>query len=67
MLHGVKPCPMSNSSSQIPHGGCMHHVTLVASLDLAVKRAAGHARVYISFDILFRFLKRLGFNVTYVR
>ncbi|KAK9858430.1 hypothetical protein WJX84_002377 [Apatococcus fuscideae] len=27
----------------------------------------GHARVYISFDILFRFLKRLGFNVTYVR
>ena len=29
--------------------------------------AAGHARVYISFDILFRFLKRLGFNVTYVR
>lgn len=29
--------------------------------------AAGHARVYISFDILFRFLRRLGFNVTYVR
>ena len=27
----------------------------------------GHARVYISFDILYRYLQHLGYNVTYVR
>jgi cysteinyl-tRNA synthetase len=27
----------------------------------------GHARVYISFDILHRYLKHLGYNVQYVR
>lgn len=27
----------------------------------------GHARVYVSFDVLLRYLKRLGYNVQYVR
>ena len=27
----------------------------------------GHARVYISFDVLHRYLKHLGYNVQYVR
>jgi len=27
----------------------------------------GHARVYVAFDILYRFLRHLGYDVTYVR
>ncbi|CAM6103473.1 unnamed protein product [Calypogeia fissa] len=27
----------------------------------------GHARVYVAFDVLFRYLKSLGYDVTYVR
>ena len=27
----------------------------------------GHARVYISFDVLYRYLQHLGYNVLYVR
>ena len=27
----------------------------------------GHARVYVAFDILYRTLMRLGYNVTYCR
>jgi len=27
----------------------------------------GHARVYISFDVLHRYLKHLGYDVQYVR
>ncbi len=27
----------------------------------------GHARVYISFDVLHRYMKHLGYNVQYVR
>jgi cysteinyl-tRNA synthetase len=28
---------------------------------------AGHARVYVAFDVLYRFLRFLGYDVTYVR
>ena len=28
---------------------------------------AGHARVYVAFDVLYRFLRQLGYDVTYVR
>ena len=27
----------------------------------------GHARAYITFDIIYRYLTRLGYNVVYVR
>ncbi|CAI5493657.1 unnamed protein product [Closterium sp. Naga37s-1] len=27
----------------------------------------GHARVYVSFDVLYRYLQHMGYNVTYVR
>lgn len=29
--------------------------------------AAGHARVYVAFDVLYRFLQHLGYDVQYVR
>ena len=33
----------------------------------SVPFATGHARVYVAFDVLFRYLRHLGYEVTYAR
>nr|XP_011459162.1 PREDICTED: cysteine--tRNA ligase, cytoplasmic-like isoform X3 [Fragaria vesca subsp. vesca] len=40
------------------------YVCGVTAYDL---RHIGHARVYVTFDVLYRYLRHLGYEVTYVR
>jgi cysteinyl-tRNA synthetase len=54
-------------SLPVSHPRCKLHSQFATHLTPKEDVPAGHARVYCAFDVLFRYLRHLGYEVDYVR